>query len=428
MIIFFFFYFFNDVDNLVRQAFHLVCLKKLRQDGYCNISEYIYGRIHKDDMLAELQKIKSPFVALYRKSYPKHEFANDEWYNFLWTNDLSLKEIKSVSFIEAKAIVNWVYHAYKTPKERKDITIQMLPFFSGNLNIGDLRFSDGIIYNNDKIDIHFISSFNEFISSIQKIHSIGHSLFYRGHSDANYLLLPSIMRKNSWLEHECDLYNETIIECPDAFQKCITHLDFLVEMQHYGLPTRLLDITKNPLVALYFSCIDNPSSHGEFIVFDVEKEKVKYPKSDTVSILSSLPLFEQTLKQQFRTWAIDSSISENLFNQKADRLLHEIKLEKPAFKNEIKKDDVTNCFFVLAEKKNARIIKQDGAFIICGLFSTKDNVINEFRYKEHKKAQVYIIKSKAKEEIIKQLNRISINRAQLFPEIQDVTTHIKSKY
>ena len=33
-----------------------------------------------------------------------------------------------------------------------------------------------------------------------------------------------------------------------------------------------------------------------------------------------------------------------------------------------------------------------------------------------------------KEDIITQLNRMSINRAHLFPEIQDVTAHIKNRY
>ena len=426
LITFFFFYYYDEVDPLVAKAFHIVCDEKLINDGYCDISEYITARKSKDDFLSELQKEKSPLVSLYRKPYPKYNNAKDLWYDFTKKDYSNFSKINTISLTEAKAIVNWVYHAYNTPIEREKATIEMLPEFNNNLDVGELAFAYGIIYKRHDIDICVISSFEEFISTIQSIQSINRTLYFRGHS--NYTLLPSIMRKTTWLQHECDLYNETIIECPDAFKRCVTHLDYLVEMQHYGLPTRLLDVTKNPLVALYFACTENETAQGEFIVFDVETENIKYPKSDTVSILSSLPLFKKSMKDDLLKWAADPAMTDFNFNLNATRLLHEIKLEKPAFKDEIKRHDIMNCFFVQAEKKNARIIKQDGAFIICGLFSPKTNVINQYRYKEFGKVQVYIIDKDAKSEIVDQLNKMSINRAQLFPEIQDVTTHIKNKY
>lgn len=425
LITFFFFYYYDDVDPIVAKSFHLVCDEKLISDGYCDMSDYIYARINKDVFLANLQQEESPLTSLYRKAYPKYNTAKSLWYDF--SNSNSYKST-SLSLLEAKAIVNWVYHAYSTPQDRENATIEMLPEFNRELGVGSLAFAHGIIYQSHSIDICLIDSFDRFVSTIKTIQSPNHTLYYRGHSNSNYTLLPSIMRKTSWLEHECDMYNETIIECPEAFQKCSTHLDYLVEMQHYGLPTRLLDVTKNPLVALYFACIDNNNTQGEFIVFDVDNELVKYPKSDTVSVLSSLPLFKQTMKDDILAWATDPTITDFSFNLKATRLLHEIKLEKPAFKDEIRKTDITSCFFVQAEKKNARIIKQDGAFIICGLFSRNTNVINQHRYKESGKVQVYIITQDGKEDIITQLNRMSINRAHLFPEIQDVTAHIKNRY
>ena len=60
-------------------------------------------------------------------------------------------------------------------------------------------------------------------------------------------------------------------------------------------------------------------------------------------------------------------ISSSQFNTKIARLIHEVRLEKPAFQPEINKNDVLNSYIVYALKNNNRIVKQDGAFILCGL-------------------------------------------------------------
>ena len=253
-------------------------------------------------------------------------------------------------------------------------------------------------------------------------------MFYRGHASLEYMLLPSIMRKQNWLLHENDMYNELKINCVNDFAGCQTHLDYLVEMQHYGLPTRLLDVTKNPLVALYFACVSQKDSNGEIIVFEIPKGELRYPGSDLVSIIASLPLMRYEKKKEVMTWILDSTITDERFNKKAKALLHEIRLEKPAFKNKIRKEDVGRAALVLSEKKNNRIVKQDGAFIICGLFDENSNPVNELRYMKDGKRRIFVISYKAKDNILKQLDRFSINQATLFPEIEDVADYIKTKY
>ncbi len=407
----------------------MICADKLHKDGYCDMSEYIYSRIKKEEMYYELSREKSMFSKLYKRPIPKHENALLRWNEFFnETNFLCPNDKLTLSYTEAKAIVNWVYRTYNTVAERKTKTTEILPVINQAFNLNDLVFADSIIYQESRVDIIFVNTIERLLKLIKSISDPERTIFFRGHSDSNYSLLPSIMRSNKWLEHECDLYNELTIECPNDFSKCKSHLDILVEMQHYGLPTRLLDVTKNPLVALYFACVDSPNTNGELVVFDVKNSTIKFPGSDTVSILASLPLFQNDMKNHFWELSHDHEISDVEFNQGIDRLLHEVKLEKPAFREQVNREDLLNCFFVQAEKKNSRIIKQDGAFIICGLIDMEHNVINDYRYNENGKTQIYIIHHKKKHEFLEYLNAFSINKAQLFPEISDVASHIKNKY
>ena len=100
-----------------------------------------------------------------------------------------------------------------------------------------------------------ISSVSEFIEKIvQRDKEAGTETFYRGHADKDWDLLPSIFRTPNGVEKEHLLFRDMVAHEPQSFSECKSALDYLVQMQHYGLPTRLLDMTTNPLVALYFAC------------------------------------------------------------------------------------------------------------------------------------------------------------------------------
>lgn len=96
---------------------------------------------------------------------------------------------------------------------------------------------------------------------------------YRGHSNCKYQLLPAIFRWNdlpngssisAYSQLEFNILSDFTSEAC-RFIKDINVDDipaWLEIAQHFGVPTRLLDFTENPLVALYFACIGSPDKNA----------------------------------------------------------------------------------------------------------------------------------------------------------------------
>lgn len=380
-------------------------------------------------MYARLKTGKSKYAALYRGSYPKKDNAVTAWKkcmgDYPHTDDNNRFPLK-LTYDESKGIVNWVYRTLKNVKEREMFTEQLLRQIKEFHNVShSVCLTRGVVYNKNKIELNFIASVSDADHFISLLRQRTNTLFFRGHSNPNYILQPSIMRTLSLRQNESKIYQELLINCPDDFEKCHTHLEKLVKMQHYGLPTRLLDITRNPLVALYFACESNLDTYGELVLISAENHEIKYPQSDTASVLASLPAFTNEDQREFYRLASNSEVGGLEFDHGVSKLIQEVRLEKPSFESSIKREDILNSYIVFALKNNNRIIKQDGAFILCGL-NNGANSLEEFRYREQGKKIIVLIEKK--EEILEQLEHFSINRATLFPEIECVAEYLKKKY
>lgn len=269
-----------------------------------------------------------------------------------------------------------------------------------------------------------IKSLAHFIAACSEIQiKDDHTLFYRGHASDAFTPLPTIFRnqsddpkKSRYVENEGELFHNLVTQCPEEFKDCVSTFDFLVKMQHYGLPTRLLDITSNPLVALYFACCslipessrDSSAKNGQVLIYQVPNEDIKYFNSDTVSVVSNLARANADFD----------------FAKDEKRFLHSIQAEKPYFKPHIKEEHLHSVVCVKPKLDNRRIVKQSGAFFLFGMGEKKTDPIRIPEAYRPDIKHISIPKS-SKESLLKELSTLSISEATLFPEIDNVARFLK---
>lgn len=100
-----------------------------------------------------------------------------------------------------------------------------------------------------------MSAWNDFLAEVRAAESdLGtpHEVWYRGHSCSDWQLVPSLQREQDWERKERELFWEFNKSASRLFDRRTSDWETLFDMQHYWLPTRLLDWTTVMGVAIAF--------------------------------------------------------------------------------------------------------------------------------------------------------------------------------
>jgi len=270
------------------------------------------------------------------------------------------------------------------------------------------------------------------------------NLFYfRGAKKEYDIPLAPFIYRGRNLEREHEYFREMQRFNDNEFTIDKTAFDKLSRMQHYGTPTRLLDISEDIMSALYFALEKNSSDTPAVIyVFEIDKQKIRYYDSDTVSVLANLA--KTPLKNKDNPDKSKSRIAQDALEYLGERdeynrisikskkyLLHDIKEEKPYFEDLINPEHIFSIQCVKPKFTNQRIHNQKGAFLLFGLnkkaieevipLIENDTLIDA---REYPHPIVNITKIRLHNIKLEHLERLGISKPFIYPDLEKVSEYL----
>lgn len=239
-----------------------------------------------------------------------------------------------------------------------------------------------------------IQTVGDLSREIRALSNSDRKYLFRGQPDAEWNLLPSVHRGYS-AQQERYLTNEFRVRARSRYADCPANDDYpgwLALMQHYGLPTRLLDWTYSPLVAAFFAV------HPDYL-----RAEDRVGRNACIWVLSAGEL-NQSQGFEPLIFPLDAASYAPLI--------------APAFKNRQEENTVG---VAMAIEHDPRIQLQQGAFTI----HSSRMPINHFEGCEHWLRKL-VIEHCVVESFFEELDLLGMKKSNLFPDLSALTSELKA--
>jgi len=264
-------------------------------------------------------------------------------------------------------------------------------------------------------------------------HKFPFGIWFRGQSRVNWPLLPRVHRDErmtggkpqtgAW--DETNIFEHLKVRAPEYQHTYQTAFDWLCLMQHYSVPTRLLDWSEYALPALYFAVKDDLSEDGELIVLnarclndDPQLPSIFPPGEGQVVLRAEMAWTRRASKWLKKTTVAAALTEEQLAETSMEELLERLRTPIAVFPSRL----------------NDRMVFQSSVFTLHGgkiypegmrqhyepdamPAPTTLEQIDLLRPQEQRILKRYTIPHTVKADILEGLSLIGIHEATLFPEV-----------